>query len=134
MRHRNILALGILFTLISLAVFAQSQAKKAAQTGAAAPPAQVNVNCQAPGVYKRHTHTYDALQVNFRANGDCTIKFGNDKIFGMSEAQLHKNDNPLDIYDTGITTVCVGDLKCPPDASKGPKIPTGSDPNEIIVP
>ena len=134
MRHRNVLALGILLILVSLALIGQSTANKAARTAAAAPPAQVNVNCQAPGVYKRHTHTYDALQVNFRANGDCTIKFGNDKIFGMSSAQLHKNDNPLDIYDTGTTTICVGDLKCPPDAAKGTKGTLGSDPNEVIVP
>jgi hypothetical protein len=156
-RQRNQIALGliVLLPLLSFVTLAQAPAhKRAAADYDALSVARVNVNCNAAAVYKRHTHTGDAMQVNFHANGICKlVNFSNPDIFGKTEIDLIKGDNFVDILDIGSTNFCVENQKCPPDA-KPHKMKTGTDadsgrlvpatqtlrpvvtgdPNEIIVP
>ncbi len=143
-RYRNQLALGVLILLIALGLVAQAPVKKPPKASAGAPPAcpqvyaQVNVNCQSPGVYMRHTHTKDALQVNFHANASCNIvkMTGDTAVFGgKTQIQLQQGDNCEDIFAEGTVYFCVEGQTCPaPARSRASRDGLGSDPNDITVP
>lgn len=155
---RNVIVASLLLLLLSFGMLAQAPThkpeSKAPRLFTSPPPARVNVNCNAAAVYHRVTHTGDALEVNFHSNGACKlVNFSNTAIFGTNEISLEKGDNFVDIYDSGRTTFCVENQKCPPEEKSGaPKkssndgsghlVPAAqtfkdvffSNPNEIIVP